>query len=322
MSLAQRTVSKPPAKKRIGGPRQVDQDQDDTYDDEVQDMGSRSASESDAESPDGTAEPTQNSSAAAGSSTGTKTKNKADPPQGPSRRSTRLGTSAPAASRGVSGKGEASPPAKRSKALRANQQANGGEFLPGEQDELLLRERSLEAMEQRILTALRKEILKEQQAQQVAVPASVPPSVTKALYSITALKEKAFEVWLSHVDDAFRGAGMSALFRVSAVKCDSLADQQDLQAISQFPSCWMDAAWTALRQAIGGDDTAYSMSMSVKGGDVIALLRAVRSFYERRAIPHQTQLRSLCVRLPGCQALHRGSGTYFQQVGRSRGCHS
>ena len=53
----------------------------------------------------------------------------------------------------------------------------------------------------------------------------------------------------------------------------------------------MDAAWTALRQAIGGDDTAYSMSMSVKGGDVIALLRAVRSFYERRAIPHQTQLR-------------------------------
>ena len=70
-------------------------------------------------------------------------KNKTDPPQGPTRRSTRLGTSAPAASRGVNGKGEASPPAEKPKAPRANQRATrneGGEFLPEEeQDELLLR---------------------------------------------------------------------------------------------------------------------------------------------------------------------------------------
>ena len=59
---------------------------------------------------------------------------------------------------------------------------------------------------------------------------SVPSSVTKALYRISALKEKAFEVWLSHVEDAFRGAGMSALFRASAVRGDSLTDQQDLHA--------------------------------------------------------------------------------------------
>ena len=52
-----------------------------------------------------------------------------------------------------------------------------------------------------------------------------------------------------------------------------------------------DSVWTALRQSIGGDSTAYSMSMSVRSGDVLALLRAVRTFYERRAIPHQTQLR-------------------------------
>ena len=59
----------------------------------------------------------------------------------------------------------------------------------------------------------------------------------------------------------------------------------------------MNAAWTALRQAIGGDSTAYSMSMSVKGGDVLSLLRAIRSFYERRAIPHQTQLRKELIRI-------------------------
>ena len=91
-------------------------------------------------------------------------KNKTDPPQGPTRRSTRLGTSAPAASRGVNGKGEASPPAEKPKAPRANQRATrneGGEFLPEEeQDELLLRERSMEAMEQRLLTAMHKELRK------------------------------------------------------------------------------------------------------------------------------------------------------------------
>ena len=76
-------------------------------------------------------------------------------------------------------------------------------------------------MEQRLLFALRKELRNEQQPQLPAVPASVPSSVTKALYSISPLKEKAFEVWLSHVDDAFRGAGMSALFRASAVRSDT-----------------------------------------------------------------------------------------------------
>ena len=48
---------------------------------------------------------------------------------------------------------------------------------------------------------------------------------------------------------------------------------------------------------IGGDSTAYSMSMSVKPGDVLSLLRAVRAFYERRAIPHQTQLRKELIRI-------------------------
>ena len=144
-------------------------------------------------------------------------------------------------------------------------------------------------MEQRVAT-LRGEVRKNQQEQALSSTAPVPSSVTKALYGISALKEKEFEVWLSHVDDAFLGAGMSAVFRASAVRSQSLVDQHDLHAISQYPISWMNAAWTALRQAIGSDSTAYAMSMSVKSGDVISLLRAIRAFYERRAIPHQTQL--------------------------------
>ena len=146
-------------------------------------------------------------------------------------------------------------------------------------------------MEQRVRTALLAELRKEQQELALSSTAPVPSSVTKALYSIGALKEKEFEIWLSHVDDAFRGAGMSAMFRASAARNDVLAVQQDLTDISQYPLSWKNAAWTALRQAIGGDSTAYAMSMSVPSGDVLALLRAIRSFYERRAIPHQTQFR-------------------------------
>ena len=164
-----------------------------------------------------------------------------------------------------------------------------------EQEELLLRERSMEAMEQRLRAVLMAELRKEQQLAQG--PAAVPSSVTKALYSIVPLKEKEFDVWLSHVDDAFRGATMSAMFRASAVQSDALVAQQDLFDIAQYPLSWKDAAWTALRQSIGGDSTAYSMSMSVQSGDVLALLRAVRAFYERRVIPHQTQLRKELIRI-------------------------
>ena len=207
----------------------------------------------------------------------------------------RRGAAASVGVQGSTGKEEAGPPTKR---RGKTQKANRGPAQdPDEQDELLLRERSMEAMEQRLLNAVRGVVRKEQQEQALSSAAPVPSSVTKALYGIPALKEKEFEVWLSHVDDAFRGAGMSALFRASAVRSDLIADEQDLHDISQYPLAWMNAAWTALRQAIGGDSTAYSMSMSVKGGDVLSLLRAIRSFYERRAIPHQTQLRKELIRI-------------------------
>ena len=125
-------------------------------------------------------------------------KNKTDPPQGPTRRSTRLGTSAPAASRGVNGKGEASPPAEKPKAPRANQRATrneGGEFLPEEeQDELLLRaEHGSNGA-----TPLDRNAQGATQTQQLAVSAQYLLQLQRLLYRISALKEKAFEVWLSH----------------------------------------------------------------------------------------------------------------------------
>ena len=86
---------------------------------------------------------------------------------------------------------------------RQGQQEEEGDALGREeQEEFLLRERSMAAMEQRVLAALRGEVRRDQQEQALSSTAPVPSSVTKALFRISALKEKEFEVWLSHVDDA------------------------------------------------------------------------------------------------------------------------
>ena len=93
------------------------------------------------------------------------------------------------------------------------------------------------------------------------------------------------------VSDAFIGAGMGAMFRVAAVPLDSLAELADLQEMWAYPLWLTNAAWTALRRSVGSDQAAYASSMSVASGDVLALLRSLRAFYERRAVPLLTQLR-------------------------------
>ena len=141
--------------------------------------------------------------------------------------------------------------------------------------------------------------------QQLAVPAparqeeaSLPQGVVaKVLFSLPKLVEKEFDVWLTLVDDALLGAGMEALSRVSAVKTDALADHQDVQTVRAYPTWQTNTAWTALRRAIGPDSTAFSRTLALRTGDVLALLRALRSFYERRSVSVQTQLRKDLMKL-------------------------
>ena len=118
--------------------------------------------------------------------------------------------------------------------------------------------------------------------QEEALPQSV---VAKVLFSIPRLNEKEFDLWLTLVDDALLGAGMVALSRVSACKTDDLADPDDVRAVRAYPSWQTNTAWSALRRSIGMDSTAFFRTMSLRTGDVLALLRSLRSFYERRSIP-------------------------------------
>ena len=84
---------------------------------------------------------------------------------------------------------------------------------------------------------------------------------------------------------------MVALSRVSACRSDDLADPDDVRAVRSYPSWQTNTAWSALRRSIGMDSTAFFRTMSLRTGDVLALLRSLRAFYERRSVPFQTQLR-------------------------------
>ena len=90
---------------------------------------------------------------------------------------------------------------------------------------------------------------------------------------------------------------MEALSRVSAFKTDDMADQQDVRTVHAYPNWQTNTAWAALRRSIGPDTAAFSRTMALRTGDVLALLRSLRSFYERRSVPVQTQLRKDLIKM-------------------------
>ena len=83
-------------------------------------------------------------------------------------------------------------------------------------------------------------------------------SITRALFSIKPLVEKDFEVWLQSVSDAFYGAGLFSIYRLSAYPSDVLAAMADRAHYVRIPPEIMRLTWTALRASIGSETTAYA----------------------------------------------------------------
>ena len=148
-------------------------------------------------------------------------------------------------------------------------------------------DRRWELREERLLQRLR--------AERVAVADSrglSEASVGRALFSIKPLVEKDFEVWLQSVSDAFWGAGLFPMFRLSAVPSDHLATQTDRAGYVSIPDSYKGLAWAALKASIGPETAAYAALMSVDSGDVLGLLRTMRLNFERKSIPFRHQLLS------------------------------
>ena len=156
------------------------------------------------------------------------------------------------------------------------------------------REQNIDAMEQRLLAVIRREIRNVEipnagRRMEEVFPAQAV--VAKVLLGIPRLNDKEFDVWLTLVDDALLGSGMEALSRVSACLNDALANQADVREVHSYPAWMTNTAWSAIRRAIGTDSVAFARTMSLRTGDVLALLRSLRAFYGRRAVPLLTQLR-------------------------------
>ena len=151
MSLARNTSKTvpPDKRRRVGGPLQPNQA--DSPNPDFEDVSGSDSEELAEDDRDPSAEPAPSSSAATR--------------QGPSTRSSARSAAASVGVQGSTGKEEAGPPTKR---RGKTQKANRGPAQDAdEQDELLLRERSMEAMEQRLLNAVRGVVRKEQHSLQL-----------------------------------------------------------------------------------------------------------------------------------------------------------
>ena len=146
-------------------------------------------------------------------------------------------------------------------------------------------ERRLRELEARIMRRIRTA-----RAGDGGFPTLSEASVGRALFSIKPLVERDFEVWLQSVSDAFWGAGLFAMFRMSAFSADAQAAQEDRARYGEIPDPIKGLAWTALRGSIGPDTAAYATLMSIEPGDVLGLLRSMRANFERKSIPFRHQL--------------------------------
>jgi hypothetical protein len=114
--------------------------------------------------------------------------------------------------------------------------------------------------------------------------------VARALYDLPTLTEKDYEVWLTALGDALYGAGMEALFTVTARQRDEEAPPQDVVACGLYPDWQVQAAWKAIRKSISPDSPVYAKSSTVRRGDLKGLLRTVRFFFERNTVNVQHEI--------------------------------
>ena len=156
---------------------------------------------------------------------------------------------------------------------------------PGQQNQQRVRE--LEELEQR-LQDLREELRRDIQSNSLS-----QNTAAKALYNIPPFKDNEFEVWVGAVGNAFHGAGILPLLKITSYRSDSEAPDNLRQAVQAYPDWLVGLAWSALTKTIGSDTTAYSRTLSIPTGDVKALLRSLRTYFEASSVPHQHRLLTL-----------------------------
>ena len=69
---------------------------------------------------------------------------------------------------------------------------------------------------------------------------------------MSELKDNEFEVWLAAVGNAFHGAGILPLLRITNFRSDVEAPQDLRQTVQAYPEWLTGLAWSAITKTIEG----------------------------------------------------------------------
>ena len=75
-------------------------------------------------------------------------------------------------------------------------------------------------------------------------------TAAKALYNIPPFKDNEFEVWIGAVGNAFHGAGILPLLRITNYRSDLEAPQDLRQTVQAYPEWLTGLAWSAITKQL------------------------------------------------------------------------
>ena len=105
--------------------------------------------------------------------------------------------------------------------------------------------------------------------------------VIDGMRRVKDLREGEYEDWILKVSDALLQAGMHAMFNITGVQRDELADAEDLRVCSLYPQ------HCVVRSSLPANGPAQAKTLSIRAGDLKTLLRTIRTFYECNSINEQ-----------------------------------
>ena len=111
--------------------------------------------------------------------------------------------------------------------------------------------------------------------------------VIDGMRRVKDLREGEYEDWILKVSDALLQAGMHAMYNITGVQRDELAEEADVRACSLYPVWALNTAWSAIRSSLPAHGPAQAKTLSIRPGDVKTLLRTIRNFYESSTINEQ-----------------------------------
>ena len=87
--------------------------------------------------------------------------------------------------------------------------------------------------------------------------------VIDGMRRVKDLREGEYEDWILKVSDALLQAGMHAMYNITGVQRDELAEEADVRACSLYPVWALNTAWSAIRSSLPAHGPAQAKTLSM-----------------------------------------------------------